>query len=201
MANIRRETTFQPDSALEFLGRRRLSDGERNGLAFDLRQGVEAALSDRKAKELNLADWTRIYECQGENTIDWPWAGASNIKIPLAATQLDAFVSYLAASAFGQRFDRVTGLTSEAAEQASLVERYYNAELMRHRSGAPTWYMAHVKQIHLGARDGVGCIEALWRTTKQKQKIAQWNPKVSDTGEPMMEDDGTPQYDRNVLDV
>lgn len=202
MSNRRRETSYGPESSLEFVGRKRLDEGQRNGLALSLRLGVEASLNgDARAKYLNLADWTRIYECQGENTIDWPWAGASNIKIPLAATQLDAFVSYLAAAAFGQRFYRVTGLTSDAAEHASLVERYYNAELMRHRSGAPTWYRSHVDQIHLGARDGTGVMEALWRTTKQTQKIAQWNPKVGADGQPELDDDGNHAFERTILDV
>lgn len=171
-------------------------------MALSIRLGVEAALGDRKAKEDNLADWNRIYECQGEQTISYPWDGASGLKLPLAATQMDAFVAYISASAFGQRFYRVTGLNAEAADAAPRVERYYNAELMRHRSGAPTWHEAHVRQIMLGSRDGVGTIEALWRTTKQTQKIAHFTKKLHpETLEPVLSETGQPQYDKQILTV
>lgn len=202
MPNREVTTTFSPESPIEFVGRQRLSEGQRNGLALSLRLGVEAALGDRKAKEDNLADWNKIYECQGDQKIDYPWKDASDVKLPLAATQMDAFVAYVAAAAFGQRFYRVTGLTPEAQEHAPIVERYYNAELMKHRTGAPTWHEAHVRQIMLGARDGVGVIEALWRTTKRTQKIAHFTKRLHpETLEPVLDDTGRQQYDKSILTV
>jgi hypothetical protein len=181
------------------LGRKRLSKEQMDSLAFSLRIAVQSALGDRQPLEWNLNSWNNTYEA-GEWGPDYtPWEGASAIHIPFAATQLDTFTAYIAATALVPRFYLVNGLTAPAQDAAPLIERYYNAELMRYRRHTPTWHEQHVKWLHFGGRDGMGTMQVLWRKTKEQQRIVTWNDRYDEaTGMPVLDEQGRQVKDKAI---
>jgi hypothetical protein len=182
------------------MGRQRFSKEQMDNIAMNLRMSIQAALGDRQAYDLNLPAWNRTYEAL-PLTNQWsPWENASNLHIPFAATQMDAFVAYVAATALGTpRFYLVHGLTPEGQAGAPQIERYYNNELMRYRRFTPTWHAQHVEWIRYGARDGLGTMQCLWRKTKELMRVVTWNDRYDEiTGMPVLGPSGQPVRDKAV---
>jgi hypothetical protein len=185
------------------MGRRRFTKEQRDSIAVNLRMSIQAALGDRQALEYNLPLWNNAYEALPFENNFSPWKDSSNLHIPFAATQMDAFVAYIAATALGTpRFYLVHGITPEGQNASPQIERYYNAELMRYRRFTPTWHAQHVTWIRYGARDGMGTMECLWRKTKELQRIVTWNDVYdSVTGMPTLGPDGLPVRDKQISTI
>ena len=166
--------------------------------------GCQAALGDRQDLDNNLRDWNEMYE-QLAPEKDWPWVNAANIFVPLVSTQLDSLVAYIAGQVLVPRLILVSGLTPQAQETASLVERYYNAEIKRLR-GDVTWFEQLHQWLLMSARDGTGYIEALWKYKNTKLKAVDKQPRMEpdpETGEPKqaVDDTGMPAYDNVPIEI
>lgn len=173
-------------------------------LAMDVRNSVEAALSDRNALDQNLDEWNDLYEMVVEEN-DFPFVGAANIFVPLIPTQVESLLAYIAAKSLVPRFYLVNGLTPEAAKTAGKVERYYNAELRRPR-GDTNWYQQILRWLHFALRDGTGYMEAVWKYRTSKVKVLQKQLKTDvheDTGMPIpvLDANGQPQYENVEVEV
>lgn len=203
--NISSQASHQPPSDLQFTSRKRLRPEEWDALAVDLMQGVEAALADREPLDDNLDDWNALYEMESDKDPNWPVINAANVFVPLIPTQLEALNAYIAGQVLVPNPFMVTGLTPEAAQDAHMVERYYNAEYKRQR-GSTTWFNEFVKWLHLSLRDGAAYMEVLWKYEKTKLRINQSQPRMETDPEsglpaPALDDEGNPVYDQVEVEV
>lgn len=73
-----------------------------NEISTWLQNEILQAEADRSELDDKILEWQRIYEALPETeTRDFPWEGASNIVVPVAATSVDAVFARMMNSLFG----------------------------------------------------------------------------------------------------
>lgn len=113
---------------------------------------------------------------------DQPFENSSNISLPFSAAQLESLLAYVVGLVFQPTFYLVTGLTPTAAQYASAVEKFYNAELKRLRLDGSSYFQRMVQWLHMSLRDGTCVLEVLWNRHRQKKRTEIPTPKFTDNG-------------------
>jgi len=188
--------TIQPDDpAIKYASpKRNLSKTERGLIEVDVMNTMQAAISARAAFDRNLDDWDKLYEMQLDPVNNEPWPDASNVFIPIIPSQLDTSQAYIVVRTLVPRFIIVSGNTPEAQDSAYLVERYYNAELVRQR-GSETWYQELESWLKKSFHGGVAVMEALWVRKKTKRMVRMKQPMMHEDVPVINEDTGEPRYE------
>src|SRR5579884_3631198 len=128
---------------------------------------------------------------------DWPWPSASNVFVPLTATQLDTAVSRLMQLVVAPRLFAVKGLSPQAEQHSYLVERFYNTKLIKN-----DWVNAIYQFVHMGLRDGTAVMEILWEKKVRVANLVLDAPVVDqETGIPVLDAEGNPVTERIVRPV
>ena len=189
MPDISERTTIFPESDIAPISdARELNDADWNELANDAWNAVNTSFTAREGGfNKNLKAWYALYENEVRPK-DMPWVGCSNVSVPLIAAKTEALRDQVAAITFVPEFYIVTGLTEEAAQQAHLVQTFYNNEFRKQR-GRTTWYAEHLNWLHLSLRDGTAVMEVLWKKKSRQATFGIAAPVLVE-GLPQFDDDG-----------
>src|SRR5579884_38895 len=185
-----------PDSTRAEFYTPRISGDLRSKLEQTLDLMVAQGTSARETLDRNLDLWEAQYNMRVQQR-DWPWPSASNVFVPLTATQLDTAVSRLMQLVVAPRLFAVKGLSPQAEQHSYLVERFYNTKLIKN-----DWVNAIYQFVHMGLRDGTAVMEILWEKKVRVANLVLDAPVVDqETGIPVLDAEGNPVTERIVRPV
>ena len=141
-----------------------------------------ASETSRSALNANLKSWSDTYDMVTAQK-DQPFVDSSNITLPFTAAQLESLLAYVVGLVFQPTFFLVTGLTPTAAQYASVVEKFYNAELRRLRLDGSSYFQRMVQWLHLALRDGTCVLEVLWNRHRQRKRTEIPSPRFNENNE------------------
>lgn len=182
---------------------KKLTERQWSSLSYTLYNMVSTTTANRGAFNANLQEYQDAYDMI-INDNGWPYVGASHIRLPYSASQLENLKARILGSLMSHgRLFLVTGNTPEAASNAPKVEDWLNAKLRRRRADGKSEFEKYDELTQFALRDGTGILELLWTQERYRKEVTTQSPVLDPiTNQPVMGPDGKPQMEpiTNLID-
>jgi hypothetical protein len=184
----------------------KLSNNKWSKLSVDLYNLVNSTTSGRSALNANLKSFSDTYDLiASEAAANFPWPGASNIRLPYSASQLENLVARVLGEVTSHgRLFLINGNTPQACDVAGIVEAFYNTEARRRRADGKTYFDKYEELLQAGLRDGTGVLEQMWARERVRREVQSPVPAMNPaTGEPILDESGQPviNYETQDMDI
>jgi len=203
------EHSIQPDSANVSFDTgipSKLSERQWTALSIDLYNTVNSITGARQAFNTNLQSYADTYDLiASEAAGEFPWPGASNIRLPYTSSQLENLVARVLGEVTSHgRLFLASGNTPQACESQGVVEAFYNAEARRRRADGKAYFDKYEEWLQAGLRDGTGVLEQMWARERVRREVQVPVPAMNPaTGEPIIDESGKPivTYETQDMDI
>jgi len=160
----------------------RLDDETWDYIQGRLWDALRLSVLSRTGLDRDLEVYNKLYEGKTPEGKDWPWAGASNLHVPLTQELLDATHARAAKAALANPLVLVVPKDSGSVEIAAKAERYYDAWARKAQVDKEI-----STAILLALRDGVGLLKVGWEVRKRRVRVRKYVPLLNEDGTPVID--------------